>query len=77
MILLNALLACPLVGANPGDNIAHKVNRDGIPVDEWATATHATAACGAAVKLLELRWADLRTRGTGITRCKPCRKGAA
>lgn len=78
MILAAAALACPLVGIAWDDpTTAHRVEMDGLPMKDWATADFATARCGARVKLREsrgepCRWKDLRTRGTGVKRCTGC-----
>jgi hypothetical protein len=73
MKLVEALLFCPLVGLVGDGSVAHRVNLDGLPVGDWATAGFATAVCGEHVQLTHLQWRDLRTRGTSVTRCKPCR----
>jgi hypothetical protein len=74
MILAAAAFNCPLVGIADNDpHTAHRVNLDGLPIKTWETATHATAQCGTPVKLIELRWQNLRTRGTPVHRCRECR----
>ncbi len=75
MILVAAALMCPLVGidAGPRPIVLHRVETSGLPVQEWESADHADAVCGAAVKLVAIRWKDMRTRGSGLTRCPTCR----
>jgi hypothetical protein len=72
-MLIVAMANAPLVGMVPDDLLtAHRVEMDGLPAAEWETASESTAVCGAGVKLLHLRWEDLRTRNTPVKRCRQC-----
>lgn len=79
MMLMVAALAAPLVGFTDDDShTAHRINLDGLPMADWATAEHCRAVCGAAVKLYAhadnepAQWRGLRTRGTPVHRCPTC-----
>lgn len=76
--LFIAALAAPLAAVSDGDGSTfHRVNIEGLPMLDWETATHSTALCGEAVKLVEvdgelIQWRWLRTRGTKYRRCPSC-----
>lgn len=73
-MLATALMGAPIVGVGDEAKVVHRVNADGLPVRTWATADAATAVCGAAVRLVPIRWVEVRTRNTEWSRCKPCRE---
>jgi hypothetical protein len=84
MILIVAALSCPIVGRVDGDSrVIHRVTLEGLPIAAWETAPNATAVCGAKVKLdahvdgNPVRWRDVRTRGTRMTRCPACNPRAS
>ena len=74
--MLELLCGAPWCAATDDDpTTAHRVEMEGIPLLDIGPESRCEAVCGLAVKVVLVRWKDLRTRGTDIRRCPACRKG--
>lgn len=72
LTLIEALLFLPLVGVPLPDDTRQLHAVTTLPVKDWETATTATAACGATVKLLACPW-PVPLKRAHAPRCAECR----
>jgi hypothetical protein len=72
--LFEAMAFAPWVGVTSAESdVMHRVDMAGLPIKEWGKVDYAVARCDASVKLLPIRWKNLRTRGSPYARCPVCR----